>query len=215
MPCSGVGYGDSSTVCDIAGGKELSAPTAGVVRGHGRARGERGNGQGLTRGRERSSVGSGKPLQRRIDDGDLRAPEMKTTTLRSTAASSGRVRRVCSSTGSGRSSGMHSGSEGVAGRGVSQRSGHGGFGHERKEQGSERERAGRQGSGRGGSRGVSWHLRASRREATRQEVARGKQEVAEASRARATPRLCSSSWQRRKRTRGRRWAGPARWSWAR
>ena len=42
----------------------------------------------------------------------------------------------------------------------------------------------------------------------KQEVARGKQEVAEASRARATPRLCSSSWQRRKRTRGRRWAGP-------
>ena len=52
-------------------------------------------------------------------------------------------------------------------------------------------------------RGVSG---ASRR---KQEVARGKQEVAEASRARATPRLCSSSWQRRKRTRGRRWAGPA------
>ena len=135
LPCSGVGYGDSSTVCDIAGGEELSAPTAGVVRRHGRARGERGNGQGLTRGRERSSVGSGKPLQRRIDDGDLRAPEMKTTTLRSTAASSGRVRRVCSSTGSGRSSGMHSGSEGVAGRGVSQRSGHGGFGHEGKRAG--------------------------------------------------------------------------------
>ena len=43
----------------------------------------------------------------------------------------------------------------------------------------------------------------------KQEVARGKQEVAEASRARATPRLCSSSWQRRKMTRGgRRWAGP-------
>ena len=36
-----------------------------------------------------------------------------------------------------------------------------------------------------------------------------KQEVAEAASARATPRLCSSSWQRRKRTRGRRWAGPA------
>ena len=114
LPCSGVSYGGSSTVCDIAGGEELSAPTVGAVRRHGRARGERGNGQGLTRGRERSSVGSGKPLQRRIDDGDLRAPEMKTTTLRSTAASSGRVRRVCSSTGSGRSSGMHSGSEGVA-----------------------------------------------------------------------------------------------------
>ena len=32
------------------------------------------------------------------------------------------------------------------------------------------------------------------------------------SRARATPRLCSSSWQRRKTTRGRRWAGPARWA---
>ena len=43
----------------------------------------------------------------------------------------------------------------------------------------------------------------------KQEVAMGKQEVAEASRARATPRLCSSSWQRRKMTRGRRWAGPA------
>ena len=114
LPCSGVSYGGSSTVCVIAGGEERSAPTVGVVRRHGRARGERGNGQGLTRGRERSSVGSGKPLQRRIDDGDLRAPEMKTTTLRSTAASSGRVRRVCSSTGSGRSSGMHSGSEGVA-----------------------------------------------------------------------------------------------------
>ena len=26
------------------------------------------------------------------------------------------------------------------------------------------------------------------------------------------PRLCSSSWQRRKKTRGRRWAGPARWA---
>ena len=112
LPCSGVSYGGSSPVCVIAGGEELSAPTAGVVRRRGRARGERGNGQGLTRGRERSSVGSGKPLQRRIDDGDLRAPEMKTTTLRSTAASSGRVRRVCSSTGSGRSSGMHRGSEG-------------------------------------------------------------------------------------------------------
>ena len=58
----------------------------------------------------------------------------------------------------------------------------------------------------GEKQGGAWRLRASRR---KQEVARGKQEVAEASRARATPRLCSSSWQRRKRTRGRRWAGPA------
>jgi hypothetical protein len=43
----------------------------------------------------------------------------------------------------------------------------------------------------------------------KQEVARGKQEVAEAASARATPRLCSSSWQRRKRTRGKEvgWAG--------
>ena len=47
----------------------------------------------------------------------------------------------------------------------------------------------------------------------KQEVARGKQEVAEAASARATPRLCSSSWQMRKMTRGgRRWAGPARWA---
>ena len=44
---------------------------------------------------------------------------------------------------------MHRGSEGVAGRGVSQRGGHGGFGHEGKEQGSERERAGRSERGRG------------------------------------------------------------------
>ena len=43
----------------------------------------------------------------------------------------------------------------------------------------------------------------------KQEVARGKQEVAEAASARATPRLCSSSWQRRKRTKEEEvgWAG--------
>ena len=56
LPCSGVGYGGSSTVCDIAGGEELSAPTAGVVRRHGRARGERGNGQGLTVSSKRRSA---------------------------------------------------------------------------------------------------------------------------------------------------------------
>ena len=60
--------------------------------------------------------------------------------------------------------------------------------------------------GRGRLRGVADGVQGDER---KQEVARGKQEVAEASRARATPRLCSSSWQRRKRTRGRRWAGPA------
>ena len=38
----------------------------------------------------------------------------------------------------------------------------------------------------------------------------GKQEVAEAASASATPRLCSSSWQRRKRTKEEEvcWAGP-------
>ena len=43
----------------------------------------------------------------------------------------------------------------------------------------------------------------------KQEMARGKQEVAEAASASATPRLCSSSWQRRKRTKEEEvgWAG--------
>ena len=48
----------------------------------------------------------------------------------------------------------------------------------------------------------------------KQEVARGKQEVAEAASARATPRLCSSSWQRRKRTKEEEvgWAGWGSWA---
>ena len=75
---------------------------------------------------------------------------------------------------------------------------------------SQRKRGARGESERpGGVRGVADGVQGDER---KQEVARGKQEVAEASRARATPRLCSSSWQRRKRTRGRRWAGPARWA---
>ena len=63
--------------------------------------------------------------------------------------------------------------------------------------------------GLGGVRGVADGVQGDER---KQEVARGKQEVAEAASARATPRLCSSSWQRRKKTRGRRWAGPHRWA---
>ena len=57
---------------------------------------------------------SGTLWTRRIDGVDLRAPEVKTTTLRLTGASSGRVRRVCCSTGSWWSSGTWRGSEGVA-----------------------------------------------------------------------------------------------------
>ena len=47
----------------------------------------------------------------------------------------------------------------------------------------------------------------------KQEVARGKQEVAEAASASATPCLCSSSWQRRKRTKEEEvgWAGQRGW----
>jgi len=72
---------------------------------------------------------------------------------------------------------------------------------------SQRKRGARGESERpGGVRGVADGVQGDER---KQEVARGKQEVAEAASARATPRLCSSSWQRRKRTRGRRWAGPA------
>ena len=110
-------------------------------------------------------MGSGKPLQRRIDDGDLRAPEMRTTTLRSTAASSGRVRRVCSSTGSGRSSGTHSGSEGVAVAPVTASAAMGSaraLEGERAEEGEERGRA-RGVPGRVRERpGVSWRLQAHR-----------------------------------------------------
>ena len=42
----------------------------------------------------------------------------------------------------------------------------------------------------------------------------GKQEVAEAASASATPRLCSSSWQRRKRTKEKEvgWAGWGSWA---
>ena len=72
---------------------------------------------------------------------------------------------------------------------------------------SQRKRGARGESERpGGVRGVADGVQGDER---KQEVARGKQEVAEASRARATPRLCSSSWQRRKRTRGKEvgWAG--------
>ena len=46
---------------------------------------------------------------------------------------------------------MHSGSEGVAGRGVSQRSGHGGFGHEGKKSRGVR---GREQGGKGADEGV-------------------------------------------------------------
>ena len=60
----------------------------------------------------------------------------------------------------------------------------------------------------GERQGGVWRLRASRR---KQEVARGKQEVAEASRARATPRLCLLA-EEDDRGEEWRWAGPC---WAR
>ena len=44
----------------MAGGEELSAPTATVVRRRGRARGERGNGQGLTVSSKSRSACSGR-----------------------------------------------------------------------------------------------------------------------------------------------------------
>ena len=62
-----------------------------------------------------------------------------------------------------------------------------------------REELGERVRGLGGVRGVADGVQGDER---KQEVARGKKEVAEASRARAMPRLCSSSWQRRKMTRG-------------
>ena len=75
-----------------------------------------------------------------------------------------------------------------------------------------REELGERVRGLGGVRGVADGVQGDER---KQEVARGKQEVAEASRARATPRLCSSSWQRRKMTRGGGeevgWAGQMGW----
>ena len=57
--------------------------------------------QELTWGRKRSSAGSGRLLRRRIDGGDLRAPEVKTMMLRSISASSDRVRRWVAPRGQG------------------------------------------------------------------------------------------------------------------
>ena len=51
---------------------------------------------------------------RRIDDDGGRSLRWKTTAMAMLLASRGRVRRVCSSTGSGRSLGMRRGSEEVA-----------------------------------------------------------------------------------------------------
>ena len=73
---------------------------------------------------------------------------------------------------------------------------------------SQRKRGARGESERpGGVRGVADGVQGDER---KQEVGRGKQEVAEAASASATPRLCSSSWQRRKRTKEEEvgWAGP-------
>ena len=81
LPCSGVSYGGSSTVCVIAGGEERSAPTARVVRGRGRARRERGNGQGLTVSSKRRSACSGRRWRRRINGGGGRSPRWKTTVM--------------------------------------------------------------------------------------------------------------------------------------
>ena len=81
LPCSGVSYGGSSTVCVIAGGEERSAPTARVVRGRGRARRERGNGQGLTVSSKRRSACSGRRWRRRINGDGGRSPRWKTTAM--------------------------------------------------------------------------------------------------------------------------------------
>ena len=91
--------------------------------------------------------------------------------LRSTAASSGRVRRVGSFTGSGRSSGTHSGSEGVA---VAPVTASAAMGSARARAGREAEEGtgsrGREGRcrGRGGVRGALGCLQ---RRAGKQEVA--------------------------------------------
>ena len=102
---SKTGGGSSGRGSDMARRQRDSGTAEEAARGRERALGGGEEAAGLTVDRTEGSASSGKLLRRRIDGGDLRAPEMKTTTLRSTGASSGRVRRVCSSTGSGRSSG--------------------------------------------------------------------------------------------------------------
>ena len=81
-------------------------------------------------------------------------------------------------------------------------------GEERRGRGEGEQRVRERREVQGGRGGVRGSLGCLQRRA-------GKQEVAEASRARATPRLCSSSWQRRKRTRGgvavAGWAGWVCW----
>ena len=105
----GSGHGDL-----MVGGEKLVAMVGEAARAWKRRECARGKEQELTEMRQGRSAASGTLWTRRIDGVDLRAPEVKTTTLRSTGASSGRVRRVCCSTGSWRSSGTRRGSEGVA-----------------------------------------------------------------------------------------------------
>ena len=152
--------------------------------------------------RTEGSASSGKLLRRRIYGGDLRAPGMKTTTLRSTGASSGRVRRCAAPWGRdgapeliGRARGgrwlwMRRRRPPVALGGAPNR--------ERERARASRERD----SGRGRLRGV---VRGLGEEAG---GGQGKQEV-----ARAAASRCLSSWQGGRRQGGWRWAGLARWAW--
>ena len=151
------------------------------------------------------SASSGKRRWWRIDGEDPRRPAMETAM----PAALWRVRRAVVRWGGRRGRGGAPGRIGEARGGRwprgSSSAAAGVFGGCARE--SQRRRGARGESERpGGVRGVADGVQGDER---KQEVARGKQEVAEAASARATPRLCSSSWQRRKRTRGRRWAGPA------
>ena len=162
----------------------------------------------LTAGQQGGSVGSGTRQTSRIDGGELRWP-----------ATERRWWRRCRASGGPWVGGEEGGGRGGAFERIGEARGG------RWPRGSSSAAAsvfGEVGNGERGSRGrvreVGRIGTTPGHSSTRPGEAgggQGKQEVAEAASARATPRLCSSSWQRRKRTRGRRWAGPARWSWAR
>ena len=66
---------------DMAGGEELSAPMAMVVRGRGRARGEGETVAELTAVAGERTASSGKGWSERGGEGDLRWPELRTSSV--------------------------------------------------------------------------------------------------------------------------------------
>ena len=78
---------------DMAGGKEQSAPMATVARRRGRARGERGKGQGLTAIPVEATTRPGRGWSSRIHAGELQWQTMKKMEMALMQSLSGRLAR--------------------------------------------------------------------------------------------------------------------------